>query len=102
MDTLVEMHNLIRNRRRRSGDIEQILAEDMDRLICAAQGDDFVPIWLKPNLTLEEASKYYNIGRNRLRDLTEDENCDFVLYVGNKRLIKRKQFDAFISQQYSI
>lgn len=61
-----------------------------------------VPIWEKSNLTLEEASEYYNIGVKKLKELTKSENCEFVLWVGNKRLIKRKQFDEYIKTIYSI
>lgn len=61
-----------------------------------------IPIWEKANLTLEEAAAYSNIGINRLRKLTEDENCDFVLWVGTKRLIKRKALDKYIENMYSI
>lgn len=56
----------------------------------------------KSNLTIEEAALYSGIGRNKLRQLTDDENCKFVLWVGNKRLIKRKKFDEFIAVAYSI
>ena len=61
-----------------------------------------VPIWEKSNLTLEEASAYSNIGINKIRSLTEDKNCDFVLFVGNKRLIKRRLFDNYIEKCFSI
>lgn len=61
-----------------------------------------VPIYQKQNLTIEEAAVYSNIGRNKLRQLTDDERCVFVLWVGEKRLIKRKQFDEFIEKAYSI
>ena len=61
-----------------------------------------VPIWEKSNLTLEEASAYYNIGVNKLRELTDMDGCNFVLWVGNKRLIKRKRFDSYLSQIFSV
>ena len=61
-----------------------------------------VPIWEKSNLTLEEAAAYSGIGINKLRNLTSEENCQFVLWVGSKRLIKRRLFDKFIEQEYSI
>ena len=60
------------------------------------------PVWEKANLTLEEAAAYSNIGINRLRDISDEQNCPFVLWVGSKRLIKRKQFDAFMEKSYSI
>lgn len=55
-----------------------------------------VPIYQKQNLTLEEAAEYSNIGINRLTMLIKEPTCNFVLYIGNKRLIKRKLFDEFI------
>lgn len=56
----------------------------------------------KYNLTIKEAAEYFNIGEHRLRELTESKTCTFVLWVGNKRLIKRKEFEKFISYQSSI
>lgn len=61
-----------------------------------------VPIWEKSNLTLEEAAAYFNIGVNIIREISNDDNCTFVLWVGNKRLIKRKMFDAYLEKAYSI
>lgn len=61
-----------------------------------------VPIWEKSNLTLEEAAAYSNIGICKLRSMTDDEDCKFVLWVGNKRLIKRKKLDEYIEKAYSI
>ena len=61
-----------------------------------------VPIWEKSNLTLEEAAIYFNIGINKLRKLSDDESCKFVLWCGSKRLIKRKMLDAYLEKAYSI
>lgn len=61
-----------------------------------------IPIWEKSNLSLEEAAAYSGIGINKLREITNEDRCKFVLWVGNKRLIKRLLFDQFIEQAYSI
>ena len=61
-----------------------------------------LPIWEKSNLTLEEASAYFGIGINKLRDMTNDRNCKYVIWRGNKRLIKRKLFDEYFEKTYSI
>ncbi len=61
-----------------------------------------VPIWEKVALTLEEAAAYCNVGINRIREITNNENCPFVLFVGNKRLIKRKPFEKYLEQAFSI
>ena len=60
------------------------------------------PIWEKSNLTLEEAAAYSGIGINKLRKLTDDEDCEFVLWIGTKRLIKRKRLDEYIDKAYSL
>ena len=56
----------------------------------------------KSNLTLEEAAVYSGIGQAKLRELSNDENCSFVLWNGTKRLLKRKKLDEFIERAYSI
>lgn len=61
-----------------------------------------VPIWEKSNLTLEEASAYSGIGIGKLRDLSNDENCSFVLWIGSKRLIKRRKLDEYTEKMYSL
>lgn len=61
-----------------------------------------IPIWEKSNLTLEEAAAYSGIGINKLREITNRENCDFVLWVGTKRLIKRKKLDQYLESSFSL
>lgn len=61
-----------------------------------------IPLWEKANLTLEEAAAYSGIGINKLRTITDSETCPFVLWVGSKRLIKRKKLDEYIERMYSI
>ena len=53
-----------------------------------------VPIWEKYTLTIEEASKYFRIGENKLRKLAEENlSSNWVLLNGNRIQIKRKQFE---------
>ena len=61
-----------------------------------------IPIWEKSNLTLEEAAAYSGIGKNKLRELSDERDCPFVLWNGNNRLIKRKELDKFTSESYSL
>jgi hypothetical protein len=56
-----------------------------------------VPIWEKANLTIEEAAEYSNIGICKLNEISKDPKCTFVLYVGRKKLIKRKEFEKFLN-----
>ena len=59
-------------------------------------------MWEKANLTLDEAAEYFGIGVNKIREMTNDERCKYVLWVGNKRLIKKKLFEKYLDEQYSI
>lgn len=56
-----------------------------------------VPIENKLTLTVREAAEYSNIGINRLDRMLREPNCPFVLYVGSKKLVKRKEFEKYIS-----
>lgn len=61
-----------------------------------------VPLWHKTNLTVEEAVAYTGIGRDKLYEMTNREDCPFVLWIGNRRLVKRQVFDEYIANIYSI
>lgn len=52
----------------------------------------------KSNLTLTEAAEYFNIGKHKLREITNNHKCNFVLFIGTKRLIKRKEFEKYLEQ----
>lgn len=62
----------------------------------------YVPIWEKVTLTIDEAAAYSNIGVHKIRELADMPKCRFVVYVGKKRLIKRKAFEEFISDAFEI
>lgn len=57
-----------------------------------------IPIWEKINLTLPEASALFNIGINQIRDMTNEPGCDFVLFNGTRRLIKRDKFKEYLNK----
>ncbi len=58
-----------------------------------------IPIWERYTLTIEEASKYFRIGENKLRRLAdENKNADWLIMNGNRIQIKRKQFEKIIDK----
>ncbi len=61
-----------------------------------------IPIYQKLTLTKEEAAAYSHIGINKLEELLKIPNCPFVLYVGKKKLIKRREFEAFLTENVEI
>ncbi len=63
---------------------------------------DKVPIHLKITLTTKEAAEYSNIGINKIDHMLRSPGCPFVLFVGTKKLVKRKEFEEYISQRFVI
>ena len=61
-----------------------------------------VPIEAKVALTIKEAAEYSNIGINKIESLLRTPRCPFVLYVGKKKLVKRKKFEKFIADNIEI
>lgn len=56
-----------------------------------------IPVWEKLNISVEEAAAYTGIGMHKIRELMNERDCDFVLRVGNKKsLIKRERFERYL------
>lgn len=55
-----------------------------------------VPIWEKINLTLSEAAALFGIGQNQIKILSDEPGCEFVIFKGTHRLIKRKKFEEYL------
>jgi len=53
-------------------------------------------------LTKEEAAAYSHVGINKSEELLKISNCPFVLYVGKKKLIKRREFEKFLAENIEI
>ena len=58
-----------------------------------------VPIHLKLTLTIKEAAEYSNIGINKIDTMLKQPNCPFVLYVGTRKLVKRREFEEYIRRE---
>ena len=61
-----------------------------------------LPIDRKMLLSIREAAEYSNIGINKIDEMLKQPNCPFVLYVGTKKLVKRKAFEEFIKSKVAI
>ena len=58
-----------------------------------------IPVWERYTLTIEEASRYFRIGENKLRRLAEEsKNANWLIMNGNRIQIKRKQFEKIIDE----
>lgn len=62
-----------------------------------------MPFWEKYTLTIREAAEYFHIGEKRLRELVdEDDRADYLLWIGNRVLIKKRVFERFIDETNTI
>ena len=66
------------------------------------QQDMRLPIDRKMLLSIREATEYSNIGINKIDEMLKQPNCPFVLFVGSKKLVKRKEFEAYIDGKVAI
>ena len=62
-----------------------------------------LPWWQKYTLTLNEASEYFGIGYKKLKLFVQEHSDeDFVLWNGNRALIKREQFEKYMDSQMNV
>ena len=59
-------------------------------------------LFLYSALPSKEASEYSNIGINKIDAMLKQPNGPFVLYVGSKKWVKRKDFEACIRSKLII
>ena len=64
--------------------------------------EEKVPIHLKVTMTIKEAAKYSSIGINKIDELLKQPNCPFVLFIGTRKLVKRREFEEFIHNRLTI
>ena len=57
-----------------------------------------MPLWERYLMTIEEASMYFRIGENKLREVANEHKDVFVLQNGNRMLIKKKAFEKLIDE----
>ena len=61
-----------------------------------------VPVWHKTLLTLEEAAEYTGLGLHKLRDISDNDECKFVLWNVRKRLFKRVKLEEYLEKVFSL
>ena len=63
---------------------------------------DIIPLLENVILTFEEAADLSNLGQFNLSALLKMPRCPFVLYVGKKKLVKRKEFEKFLKESIEL
>ncbi len=56
----------------------------------------------KPTLSVYEAAAYTGIGIQKLVRMSDDPMCNFVVFIGTKRMFKRKKLEEYLESKYSI
>lgn len=64
--------------------------------------ENAVPVWNRALLTVDEAVAYTGIGTRKLKDIVDNPELGLLLWVGNKRMIKRKKLDEYLENTYSL
>lgn len=61
-----------------------------------------VPIWERSLLTINEAADYTGIGIHKLRRLADKRNSNLVIWIGSRRMFKRRKLDEYLDNAVSI
>lgn len=65
--------------------------------------DKDIPLWAKYALTLPEASSYFHLGYNKLREIVrKDKYAEYLLWNGGRVYIKRKLFEEFLNKETEV
>ena len=55
------------------------------------------PLWHRYLLTVKEASDYFNIGENRIRQLISgNRDAKYIMWKGSHPMIKRRMFEDYV------
>ena len=60
-----------------------------------SRGSD-VPLWHRQNLSIEETAAYTGIGRDTIYKLIKQDDCNFTLRVGKRRVKNKVDFRAHL------
>lgn len=60
--------------------------------------DERMPLWERYLMTVEEATSYFRIWENKLREIAREYKEECVVFNGNRMLIKKKKLETIIDQ----
>ena len=62
-----------------------------------------IPLWAKYALTLPEASSYFHLGYNKLREIVrKNKYAEYLLWNGGRVYIKRKLFEEYLNNETEV
>lgn len=57
-----------------------------------------VLVWKRSALTLDATLTYSGLGRHTSVEYSNETECNFTIWIGRKRFLKRKKSDEFIEK----
>lgn len=78
--------------------IDEVYARTGKDSILVTHSQGGMPLWERYLMTIEEASSYFRIGENKLRQLANEYKEECVVMNGNRMLIKKKKFEKVIDR----
>ena len=63
---------------------------------------EVVPLWERTLLTFPEAAILSGIGINRLRSIAKNPDCEFIIWIGDRKMIKREKLQEYLLNAYSL
>ena len=87
--------------------ISETMNDPTDGILHHEEGVDLLPANLELSameyiMSVAEAAMYTGLSANKIYEMTSDEKCPFVIWVGSRRVIKIKSFEKYLERQYSI
>lgn len=61
-----------------------------------------IPIWKRSLITVEEGTALTGIGYLKLRDMSNEADCEFVIWIGAAKMLKRKKLEEYLENATSV
>lgn len=61
-----------------------------------------IPIWERELITVEEGTALTGIGFLKLRAMSNESGCNYVIWIGAKKMLKRRKLEEFLEESFSV
>lgn len=64
--------------------------------------DNPIPIWERALITVEEGTALTGIGYLKLRAMSNEPSCEYVVWIGASKMLKRQKLEEYLENSYSV
>lgn len=61
-----------------------------------------IPIWERELITIEEGTALTGIGFLKLRAMSNEPDCNYVIWIGKKKMLKRKKLERYLEEATTV